>query len=193
MPALDRMVAEYLAVSGATAIILVERGGCADIRVGRPRNLNDVDGQNTFWLPENVATSLARDAKKRAGKRPTCARLSSALREAANECNIALTPHCTAIERASRLTVQLTERMAHLRNAGALRQFNLLYQDRRKAASEAGRGFMTYSQASARLRRAIIARLVGAAGDGRPSSLLAEVFRDDGASSEDVSVSNHSG
>jgi hypothetical protein len=57
---------------------------------------------------------------------------------------------------------------------GVLTEFNRQYKRERAAASERGEGFMPFSTAMARLRRALIPMLVGG---GRPQvGLFAEVF-----------------
>jgi hypothetical protein len=83
------------------------------------------------------------------------------MRQAAQDHQVALTPHETAIERAGEAAARLNGHLASLRGTGRLKIFDQHYKAARSAARARGEsGFMSYSVALGRLRQALIPILV---------------------------------
>jgi hypothetical protein len=100
----------------------------------------------------------------------------AALHQAAAELHFTLTPHATAMQRATEAATKLNNFMDGLRRTGALKEFTKAYRARRLALGQAGKGFMSYANAELRLRRALIPLLVNGGQPAVGQSLFAEVF-----------------
>jgi hypothetical protein len=74
--------------------------------------------------------------------------------------------------------VKIARHLEAMRQVGGLRQFNVEYQRRRGDAREHDQGFMSYSAATARLRTAMVERLVGKDAVGPVQSLFGQIFGD---------------
>jgi hypothetical protein len=90
---------------------------------------------------------------------------------AAAALGVRLVDHGHAVQRAQESVRRLDARMASAQRAGALAHFNAEYKRRRQQAQAAGRSFMPYKAAQARLRKA----LVGVAAGDRPG-IIVRVF-----------------
>jgi hypothetical protein len=162
----------YLEASGAVAIYVTCPADFVPVRVGKigPHAVA------IFWLNSHQAVAVARLARRLAGADSDRDDAVLALREAAAELGVTLTPHDTAISRAAAAVERLDAFMDSLRANGGYRAFTKEYKRRRLAARERGEGFMTFKVAEARLRAALVPLLIG----GKPvlgASLFAEVFK----------------
>jgi hypothetical protein len=80
------------------------------------------------------------------------------------------------MSRAGHAAGRIEEYIASMRARGAMREFTRAYKRRRTEAAANGKGFMSYAVAEARLRRALIPRLIGGQNVGPAQSLFAEIF-----------------
>jgi hypothetical protein len=168
----------YLAASGAVPISVTRRDGVCAIHAGRAgAHVGDV--VSTQWIDERQAIAVAREARRFAGDRPDGPTAADALARAAASQRTTLTPDHVAIERAGAASARIEQHLAALWRTGGLTEFNREYTARRNEARAAGHGFMNYSAATARLRRALIAVLVSnnvAEVTAARSPILAKVF-----------------
>jgi hypothetical protein len=84
---------------------------------------------------------------------------------------IELVAHATVLQRAQAALAKIDQRMVTAQRTGALSEFNQQYRERRLAAAKQGRKFMSYSAATARLRKAL-----AKAAAGEPVAIVREVF-----------------
>jgi hypothetical protein len=169
----DKAAIGYLVASGATAISVIETETGCTFRVGTTIDPNAVE---IYWLKAAQAAPLARLARKEAGRHPDVATARAALARAAGALRATLTPHHVAIERAGEAAAKLNRYMDGLRGTGVLKEFTKAYRRHRLAAAERGEGFMSFGNAEARLRKALIPLLVGGQNVGPVQSLFAEIF-----------------
>ena len=95
-----------------------------------------------------------------------------AIAAAAGRLKFRLTDHATVMSRAEAAGASIEERLAEAQSGGELKAFNAAYARHRKAAQAAGRKFMTYNEARARLRA-----VLAAAASGKPvGDILRAVF-----------------
>jgi hypothetical protein len=177
----DRAARDYLTSSGASAISIVEgEAGCVFRTGAMAAQVAGVPVHATYWVSANLATAIARRARKIAGARspfrnggsgniPDVATATQALAQAAADLRVKLTPNDVAIERARNAAIKLD---AYLAGRGMLRDFNAEYRRRREAA---GGRFMSYGAAQTRLRRALIPMLANGGTIG-PRSLFEQIF-----------------
>jgi hypothetical protein len=99
---------------------------------------------------------------------------TAALHRAAADARSTLTPHDVAISRAAGAAAKLDAYMDSLRGTGVLVEFNRAFKRKRMAATASGEGFMSYSTAMLRLRKALVPLLQG--GNVQTQSLFAAVF-----------------
>jgi hypothetical protein len=78
--------------------------------------------------------AVARRARRLAGANPHLDEAIAALRQAAAEKRVTLTPHDVAMARAGGAAQRLDEYMASVRGTGVLKEFNRAYKRRRMAA-----------------------------------------------------------
>lgn len=97
-----------------------------------------------------------------------------ALREASVKYRAVLMPHAQIIAQAKSIALGVRAHLEHLRNTGALREFNSEYRRRRTTAESNGEGFMSYATAELRLRRFVLSRLIG----GRKVEFLKTAFEE---------------
>jgi hypothetical protein len=170
---MDRKQAEsYLQASGATAISVTRSG---TIHTGRPGAHGD-DVILTQWIDQRQAIAVTREARKLAGIGPDSATAANALARAAASQRVSLTQDHLAIARAGDAAERIEQHLAALRARGGLREFNREFSARRNEARAASHGFMSYSTATARLRSAMIERLVGKDTIGPVVQLFAKIF-----------------
>jgi hypothetical protein len=122
-----------------------------------------------------VASDL-RQARKDGSR--LCVKLaeaSAAIVAAAGRLHFRLTDHAVVMQRIRTRGIALEEKLTAAQNAGLLRDFNKEYQRRRRAAKLAGKPFIYYQTARARLRA-----VLAAAADGRFSGdIIRRVFETD--------------
>ena len=164
---------EYLHASGAVAITITEHDGVCSFHLGHKIDPRAVSVQ---WLPEANAQAIVRQARRDAGTAPEAATAARALAQAAADHRTTLTPHEVAITRAGEASRKIEQYMQSLRGTGTLKESNRAYKQHRMAATARGEGFMSYSTATARLRRALIPLLVNGRTIGPAQSLFAEIF-----------------
>jgi hypothetical protein len=169
---MDRKRAEsYLRASGATPIYVTRAG---TIHAGRGNAHGHVI--STQWINEAQAIAVTRKARKYAGDRPDGQMAANALARAAALQRATLTLDHVAIERAGAAAEKVEQHIAALRRTGGLREFNKEFSARRNEARAAGHGFMSYSTATARLRSAMVERLVGRDTVGPVGQLFEKIF-----------------
>jgi hypothetical protein len=86
---------------------------------------------------------------------------SNAIIAAAGRLHFRLTDHAAVLARAKAAGASLEDRLSAAQDAGQLREFNRQYQQRRLAAKLAGRSFIGYGEARARLRALLAATAAG--------------------------------
>ena len=109
-----------------------------------------------------VASDLRQARKDGSRLVVTLAEASAAIVAAAGRLHFRLTDHAVVMQRIQTTGIALEEKLTAAQNAGLLREFNKEYQRRRKAAKLAGKPFVYYQTARARLRA-----VLAAAADGR--------------------------
>jgi hypothetical protein len=132
---------------------------------------------STQWINEAQAIAVTRKARKYAGDRPDGPMAMNALARAAASQRATLTADHIAIARAGDAAERIEQHIAALRKSGGLTQFNAEFKRRRSEARAAGHGFMSYSTATARLRSAMVERLVGRDAVGPVGQLFEKIFR----------------
>jgi len=151
--------AQYLQASGNTAICLIKGDdtGCL-FKVSRKVDAPGIVA--SFWIDKALATSVARIARNKAGKKPSLECASLALHKAAAARGAHVTSGPIAMARATELSAKLEVVLDQMQQSGRLAEFNREYRRRRMAATLRGEGYMSFTTAKARLHRAIIVRLV---------------------------------
>jgi hypothetical protein len=166
-----RAALKYLEASGANAISITCGAGHVVINVGYKAGAVEV-----FWLPATSARALAARARKIKGDAGDVETVIAALKEAAVQLRVTLTPHDIAVTRAGAMAKQLDAFMASMTGTGVLKEFNRTYKARRQAAFARGEHFMLYKDALARPRQAMVPLLMN---NGKPAigaSLFASIF-----------------
>jgi hypothetical protein len=103
------------------------------------------------------------------------AEASAAIVAAAGRLHFRLTDHAVVMERIRTTGIALEDKLTAAQNAGLLREFNREYQRRRMAAKLAGKKFIDYQTARARLRA-----VLAAVADGRFSGdIIRRVFEEE--------------
>jgi hypothetical protein len=157
--ALPRQVKSYLNAFGIVAIVAYRDG-----RIGVSKN--PVGAAQAWWLQADQAGGVVKQARKNGGDIPV----------AAQKLGVALTEHSVVLARASAAVARIKSALREAQARGDLQFFNAEYKRRRAEAAAAGKGFMSYGQARARLQKAIAE--VAAKGDnGITPELVASVFR----------------
>jgi hypothetical protein len=96
----------------------------------------------------------------------------------ARRLDMVVTEHAIVAERAAAAVKKIDAGMAWAQRTGVLMQFNAEYKRRRLAAASQGKGFMSYSEATARLRQAIVRSAISGCG---LTKAIAGVFSQAGA------------
>jgi hypothetical protein len=109
-----------------------------------------------------VASDLRQARKDGSRFSVNLAEASAAIVAAAGRLHFRLTDHGTVMGRVRTTGIALEDKLTAAQNAGQLREFNKEYQRRRMLAQLAGKPFIHYQAARARLRAAL-----AAAADGR--------------------------
>jgi hypothetical protein len=174
----DKAALAYLEASGARAISVTADVDGAAITVGlKP------DAVAVFWLPEAQAQARSVAARARAivGDNPDTDAAISALQEAATECRSTLTSNDVAMTRAANAAnaanaaERLDRYMDSLKGSGTLKQFTHTYRLWRKAAAR-GEGFMPFSVAELRFKRALIPLLMNGGKPPIGTSFFSAIF-----------------
>jgi hypothetical protein len=129
----------------------------------------------TCWVNAEVATAVARRARKLAGDSPDVATAMEAIAQAAADYRVKLTPNDVAISRARATLQAIDSQLEAMMAGGMLRMFNAEYKRRRMKAAANGQGFLSFRVATVRLRQAIVPHLIQGRSINR--SLFEEVFR----------------
>jgi hypothetical protein len=146
----------YLAASGAVPLTVIVRDGVGSIHTGKISGT--VAGR--WWLHHSRdASRVAAQARTCAGKSPDVAAALDAVQRSATSLGATLTPDDTAIARAANSVMRLDSMFERMRTDGTLREFNAKYKAGRAAAKAQGRGFMSYSAATLRLKKALLPAL----------------------------------
>ena len=162
---------EYLAACGATAITVIDRDGVGVVIVGLTAK-GIVAGR--WWIAAQDAQRVASAARRFVGEGADVSEVVQAVTRSAGSIGASLTPDDIAIARAAVSMMTLDAMIEEMGRDGTLREFNRRYKAGRAAAAAEGRGYMNYSHARARLKKALIPGLQS----GRPiPGLFAEVFR----------------
>jgi hypothetical protein len=169
----DRAAIAYLISSGAVAITIIENVKGCTFRVGTKISAR---AAVVMWSREDEAGPVMRKARRLTGRTPDLSRATSALTKAASDQRVTLTPHATAMMRAGEAAKRLDAYMASLRGTGVLKEFTKAYRRKRLAAGLRGEGFMPYSAAELRLRRALIPLLMNGGQPAVGQSLFAQIF-----------------
>ena len=172
-PADTKAAISYLVCSGAVAIFIVENETGCTYRVGTKI---DPRAASVHWLPEAKAKPVRKAARRCTGKSPDITTAISALHKTGADLKVTLTPHATAMMRATEAAKRLDAFIASLRARGAMREFTKTYKRRRIAATMRGEGFMSYGNAELRLRRALIPLLMSGGQPAIGSSLFTQIF-----------------
>jgi hypothetical protein len=151
---LPRALRDYLAAFNVVALCVY-----ADGRLGTSRNPRGAAA--AWWVESNKAGPVLRVAKRDSGDIPA----------AAKALGVRLTEHSRVVARVSASVARIEAGMRWAQGTGTLGEFNRQYRQRRIEAARQGRRFMTYGQAKARLRKA----LVGVAA-GEPVAIVRELF-----------------
>jgi hypothetical protein len=169
---------KYLVASDALAICLTLRDGVCTIHTGRSVGAHG-DVVSTQWIDARQAVPVARAARRLAGDNLDVPTATAALARSAASLRETLTPDDVARSRAENGAHRIEQHLEAMRAGGGLRQFNREYTVRRTEARASGHGFMSYSAATARLRSAMIERLVGRDNTVGPvQSMFAQIFGD---------------
>jgi hypothetical protein len=165
-----RRAVKYLAASGATPISVVDRDGVCSIVTGK------ITGTvaTRWWIATQDAVRVASAARRLVGAGADAAEVMAAVQRSAGLLKATLTPDEIAIRRAADAMVRLDVLINKMKHDGTLREFNSTYKAKRAAAKAEARGYMSYGNAIARLKLALIPGLQS----GKPvCGLFEKVFR----------------
>jgi hypothetical protein len=166
---LPKPVRDYLASFNLGCIAVTSTG---EIQVIGAKELVRTDTVAALWWAKSLR-SAHQTVQAIGEQRPDSVEAAVAeLRAAANRVGVVLTEHGTVVVRAQVAVNQLQEKISDAQRAGSLKFFNSEYRRRREEAKAAGRGFMPYNLAMARLRSLLAGAAAGASIDG----LIARVF-----------------
>jgi len=124
---------------------------------------NPTGASVAWWCKAEDAKRILKDAQKTGDVPGIAARYG-----------IRLTAHAHVLERVQQRTAKIDAAIEQAIDAGVLKQFNDEYRRRRLEAKRAGKGFMAYGIAQARLRKAVTAMV--ARGGLVTESLIGGVF-----------------
>ena len=168
-----RAALEYLQLSGATPIsIRATESGGSKTRFGKV----DPNAAIVVWCEETRARSVIRLARRYAGPGASVTAASAALRKAAGDMRVTLTPDTTAMERATAQARRLDQFIEDLHARGAMKQFTKSFKATRLALAARGQGFMSYKVAEMRFRKALIPLLQAGGQPAVGAPLFKQVF-----------------
>lgn len=175
----EKLVSEYLAVSGATAICIVRQPKGYGFVVGRSAvYMPGIASAN--WVDRSQAAKIARLARKNTGQHPDKATAERELQRAASSHGAILTPNMIVLSRAKFAASKLESYLDTMNKSGGLAEFNKEFKRRRVAAGLRGEGFMSFGTAMLRLRRSLIRMLIGKQQVRWTESLFDEVLGNGG-------------
>jgi hypothetical protein len=160
IPSLPRAVADYVRAFDLAAI-------CAycDGRIGVSRN--PAGAAAAWWVEAEEVGAVIRQARKD----------GSDIQAVARRLGVALTEHAIVLTRASAAIERIEAALREAQRRGDLKFFNAEYKRRRTEAQAAGKGFMSYGQARARLGKAIAGAAAATDVAAMPMpALIASVF-----------------
>jgi hypothetical protein len=157
---------DYLMILGIAAIYGAQLPiGTGFIGVSRDLNLSLQSLKRRFvgaeivfslWVRDReTAEALRRKANARISPSRSAEAMRCAIEEVAGEHHIVLTEHDVVMARVSAVVRTIDDAIEQARQNGELHWFNTTFREWRLAARSQGR-VMTYSEAKARLRRAVI-------------------------------------
>jgi hypothetical protein len=158
--ALPREARDYLGVFGIAAVVIYRDG-----RIGVSRN--PAGAVAAWWVEDDQARGVVKQARKNGGDVPGAAR----------RLGVALTEHAIVLARAAAASKRIRQTLSEAQGRGDLKFFNAEYKRRRIEAEAVGKCFMSYSQAKAKLHKAIAA--VAAQGGAAMPELVKGVFEAD--------------
>ena len=154
-------VRDYLLQSGIAAVYVGPTG-----TIGVARDLARIPVTLAWWVTDrHVAEAVAAVALDEQDAATTA---EIAIRTAADRLGVVLTDHVVVLARAAAAVGKLNSRLHAAQQSGALAEFNATYKRRRLEAQAAGKTFMPYAMARARLRKELAA--------GRVENLLQRIF-----------------
>jgi hypothetical protein len=146
-------VRNYLFTFGSTAIALQANGVVT-------LTANPAGAVQAWWLKRSDSKRLLDECRVRGD-----------IEQAAKRLRISLTEHSIALMRTDKALAQIDTILDGTQENGGLKQFNALYKRKRLQALAAGRTFVPYTTARARLQRALI-EAVADGSQGRPLSFV---------------------
>ena len=167
----DKAALKYLEASGVAAISIIADADGIAISVGIKR-----DAVAAYWLPATSARSVAARARSIGGDAADVQTVVAALKAAAVQLRVTLTPHDVAITRAHTMAARLDEFMSSMRGTGVLKEFTRSYKRRRIEAAARGEGFTSYKIAEQRLRMAMSPVLMNGGQAVIGASIFATIF-----------------
>jgi len=96
------------------------------------------------------------------------------LPDAAQRLHLRIGPHAAVVAKATASVEKLNNALIKAHGDGAMRLFNRLYREQREAARAGGRGYMSYTQARAKLTRELFKVAAGEASVGLIARVLTE-------------------
>jgi hypothetical protein len=157
---------EYLAILGVAAIYGVELPiGASFIGVSRDLNLSMQSLKRRFpgaeivfcrWVKDrSTAEALRREASTMLPSDASTVVIRFAIENAAEQLAIVLTGHDVVMQRVRTTVAEIEDAIEHASQNGELQWFHSAFREWRLQARSVGR-VMTYSEARARLRRAVL-------------------------------------
>jgi hypothetical protein len=155
--ALPREAKDYLGAFGIAAVVIY-RDGRIDV------SRDPAGAVAAWWVEADQAGAVVKQARKNGGDIPAAAR----------RLGVVLTEHATVLARAAAASKRIRQTLSEAQGRGDLKFFNAEYKRRRIEAAAVGKSFMTYSQAKAKLHKAIAA--VAGQGGAKMPELVRSVF-----------------
>lgn len=152
-----KLISEYLAAAGVTAISVVKERKGYGIVVGRAAVTTE-GVTSIFWAEKKFAAKIARAVRTFT---PTDrATVERELVRMASYFGARLTPNNVVMSRATDAAKRLEAYLSNMNEIGGLSDFNKEYKRRRKNAVARGEKFISFSTATKRLRRVLIKMLI---------------------------------
>ena len=182
LPLPNRQQRAYLSAFRIAAVyISIPPAGPIGIGIGAVRDLAQAPPAvvAAWWCAELASAETVADHAEsvdlRGGGARTIDQAVVAILAAARRLDVRLTPHDAVMARARMATRKIAERVEQAAKAGDLRFFNVLFQQKRRAAELEGKR-LDYSTARARFEQAL-AHVAASRGDpGVTTDVLAMVF-----------------
>jgi hypothetical protein len=181
-------VQEYITIAGIAAVYVASSSsGACRIDVTRdPKRTqtmlrkqdHDLTIVGAFWVDDaKTATKIAnRISKPSWGASLTEAEATAQITATAAEMKVHLTEHAAVIQRVESAVAHVKMTLEQARKNGGLKWFNRAFHDFRLRAKTCGHPPMTYAQARARLRRAVVQRVLSGKHSEFGAEILLQVF-----------------